>query len=382
MKGDGRVWRIVVGQKPLDVKKLTLRSGGAVVGKIPKGLPSIGVPNLDLSVILHLLSTALIISLLGFMEAISIATAMARRTGQRLDANQELIGQGVGNILGSFTQSYATSGSFSRSAVNIQSGAVSGLSSVFTSIVVIVTLLFLTPLLYHLPQAVLASVIMMAVIGLINVKGFVHAWHANRFDGAISVISFVATLVFAPHLDIGIMIGVGLSLLIYLRNIMKPHVTCLALHPDGSLRDADAHKLPRCSHIAIIRVDGALFFANASYMEEKVLQTVSTMPDLRHVLIVANGINDIDASGEEVLSRLVDRTTELGMGLSFSGMKSRVLETLKRTHLIDRIGEDNLYPTQVVAISEIYTSAHRDSEEDPCPLEGLGRAAQQWPLGT
>jgi SulP family sulfate permease len=154
-------------------------------------------------VILHLLPYAAIISLLGFMEAISIAKAMAAKTGQRLDPNQELIGQGLGNILGAMGKSYPTSGSFSRSAVNLQSGAVSGLSSVFTSLTVVIALLFFTPLLYHLPQSVLAAVIMMAVIGLINVSGFVHAWEAQWYDGAIAIISFLFTLVFAPHLDRG-----------------------------------------------------------------------------------------------------------------------------------------------------------------------------------
>ncbi len=147
---------------------------------------------------LHLLPYAAIISLLGFMEAISIAKAMAAKTGQRLDPNQELIGQGLANMLGSLGQSYPTSGSFSRSAVNIQSGAVSGLSSVFTSLTVVVVLFLFTPLLYHLPQSVLAAIIMMAVIGLINVHGFVHAWEAQWYDGLISVITFVCTLGLRP----------------------------------------------------------------------------------------------------------------------------------------------------------------------------------------
>jgi SulP family sulfate permease len=173
---------------------------------------------------MKLIPIAIIISLLGFMEAISIAKAMAARTGQRLDPNQELIGQGIANIVGCFGRSYAVSGSFSRSAVNIQAGAVSGMSSVVSSIVVMITLLFFTSLLYHLPQAVLAAIIMMAVIGLLNVSGFIHAWKANKFDGVISVITFVATLFFAPHLDKGIMIGVVLSLGYYLYRGMKPNI--------------------------------------------------------------------------------------------------------------------------------------------------------------
>ncbi|MGW8186244.1 MAG: SulP family inorganic anion transporter, partial [Desulfobacterales bacterium] len=208
METDGRTWRIKVGNEPLDAQHLTMMGGGAVVGKIPQGLPALNMPPINLGIMLHLLPFAAIISLLGFMEAISIAKAMAGKTGQRLDPNQELIGQGLANICGSIGKSYPTSGSFSRSAVNLQAGAVTGLSSVFTSLAVVIVLLFFTPLLYHLPQAVLAAVIMMAVIGLVNVTGFIHAWEAKWYDGAISIITFVSTLAFAPHLDKGIMIGV------------------------------------------------------------------------------------------------------------------------------------------------------------------------------
>ena len=149
------------------------------------------MPPLDMRAISHLLSSAIIISLLGFMEAISIAKAMAAKTGQRLDPNQELIGQGLANIVGAMTNAYPASGSFSRSAVNLQAGAVTGLSSVFTSLTVVIVLLFFTPLLYHLPQSVLAAVIMMAVIGLINASGFIHAWQAKKYDGLISILSFL-----------------------------------------------------------------------------------------------------------------------------------------------------------------------------------------------
>jgi SulP family sulfate permease len=186
LESDGRTWRIKVGNEPLDTGKLKMMGGGAVVGTIPRGLPTMSVPPIKIGVMLHLLPFAAIISLLGFMEAISIAKAMAGKTGQRLDPNQELIGQGLGNICGAIGKSYPTSGSFSRSAVNLQARAVSGLSSVFTSLAVVIVLLFFTPLLYHLPQAVLAAVIMMAVIGLLNVSGFIHAWKAKWYDGAIS----------------------------------------------------------------------------------------------------------------------------------------------------------------------------------------------------
>ncbi|HJV94939.1 MAG TPA: SulP family inorganic anion transporter, partial [Albitalea sp.] len=189
---DGRLWRI----RSVDGEKLVMNGGGNVVGNVPSGLPSLALPKLDFGAILQLLSAAITISLIGFMEAISIAKAMATKTRQRLDANQELVGQGLANVIGSLSLSYPTSGSFSRSAVNIGAGAVTGFSSVVTSVIVIITLLWLTPLLYHLPQATLAAVIMMAVVGLINVKAVKHAWKAHREDGVVAVVSFVLTLAF------------------------------------------------------------------------------------------------------------------------------------------------------------------------------------------
>ena len=186
--------------------------GGKVVGTIPSGLPSMQLPQMDYSMAGTLFTSAVVISMVGFMEAISIATAMAAKTIDRIDPNKELIGQGLANIVGSFSQSYPVSGSFSRSAVNLNAGAKTGMSAVFTGLIVLIALLFLTPLLYHLPQAVLAAVIMMAVTGLINFKAIKHAWLAHKHDGAASIITFGATLGFAPHLDNGIMIGAGLAL--------------------------------------------------------------------------------------------------------------------------------------------------------------------------
>jgi len=365
---DGRTWRLLVGNKSLDEASLILTSGGAVVGVVPPGLPSFGLPSLNLDIISQLLPYAAIISLLGFMEAISIAKAMAAKTGQRLDPNQELIGQGIANILGSFGRSYPTSGSFSRSAVNLQAGAVTGLSSVFTSLMVLILLLFFTRLLYNLPQSVLAAVIMLAVVGLINVNGIIHAFKAQWYDGVISVVSFFATLAFAPHLDKGIMLGVGLSLGVYLYKSMRPKVAALAMHPDCSLRDANHFGLRQCKHIAVVRFDGPLFFANASFLENKIAERINRMPQLRHFLIVCNGINDMDASGEETLSLLVDRVRNAGYKISFSGINENMLGVMQRTHLLAKIGEENIFPLTAEAVGAIHGDTHRGSDENDCPL--------------
>jgi SulP family sulfate permease len=367
---DGRTWRFRVGRQSLDPTGLSVKSGGEVVGNIPAGLPSIEMPELDTKVALRMLPYAAIIALLGFMEAISIAKAMAAKTGQRLDANQELIGQGLANIVGAFGKSYPASGSFSRSAVNLQAGAVSGFSSVFSCATVVIALLLFTPLLYHLPQCVLAAVIMMAVIGLVNVSGFVHAWKAQWYDGLISIITFIATLVFAPHLDKGIFIGISLSLMVFLYKSMRPTVASLSRHADRALRCKDTHQLQECPYIAAVRFDGPLFFANANYLEEKVLEITRSKPELRHVLLVANGISDVDASGEEALSLLISRLRSGDVDISLSGVTEAVMKVLARTHLREKIGEDHIYPTQNIALLAIHDDAHERVSDHDCPLLG------------
>jgi anti-anti-sigma factor len=371
MATDGRTWRIKVGNTALDTASLRIMGGGAVVGTVPSGIPAIGMPKLDLKIMLHLIPFAAIISLLGFMEAISIAKAMAAKTGQRLDPNQELIGQGLANMLGACGKSYPASGSFSRSAVNLQAGAVSGLSSVFTSLMVVIVLMFFTPLLYHLPQAVLAAVIMMAVIGLINASGFIHAWKAQWYDGAISILSFACTLAFAPHLDKGIMVGVVLSLGVFLYKSMRPKVADLSRSEDESLRDATAHGLRQCEHIAVVRFDGPLFFANASFLEDQITDRMMSNQKLRHIIIVANGINDMDASGEEALSLIVDRVRSSGLDISLSGVNESVMAVLERTHLLEKIGRDHVYPTMETALCATHEQAHKDGSEDSCPLTSV-----------
>ncbi|MFH0945768.1 MAG: SulP family inorganic anion transporter, partial [Planctomycetota bacterium] len=285
-----------------------------------------------------------------------------------LDPNQELIGQGLANIVGSIGKSYPVSGSFSRSAVNLQSGAVSGLSSVITSLTVVIVLLFFTPLLYHLPQSVLAAVIMMVVIGLLNVSGFIHAWRAQWYDGLISIISFVCTLAFAPHLDKGIMVGVVLSMGVFIYKSMRPKIASLSRHEDQSLRCIQSWGLKECEYVCVVRFEGPLFFANASYLEDKMMDLLRSRKKLRHVLLVSNGINEIDASGEETLSLLVDRVRSAGIDISMSGVNETVMRVLKRTHLREKLGEDHLHVTMEKAVNAILSKTHTREEIRTCPL--------------
>jgi SulP family sulfate permease len=361
---DGRIYRI----RSLEADgQFMMNGGGNVVGTVPAGLPALKLPTFDFAVVLQLLSAAITISLIGFMEAISIAKAMAAKTRQRLDANQELIGQGVANITGSFFQSYPASGSFSRSAVNINAGAVSGFSSVVTGVIVVVTLLWLTPLLYHLPQATLAAVIMMAVVGLINFKAIKHAWQAHPHDGIVAVTTFVLTLALAPHLDKGILVGAGLALILYLYRTMQPRVAVLARHPDGTLRDADTFGLETCKEISMIRFDGQLYFANTSYFEDKVMERIALKGELKYVIVVGDGINQVDATGEEMLAHLAERLDKAGIALLFTGLKKQVLDTFQRTGLYEKIGERRFFRTEDQALDYAWQQLG-DNHDANCPL--------------
>ncbi|MDQ1362700.1 MAG: sulfate permease, SulP family, partial [Pseudomonadota bacterium] len=338
--------------------------GGAVVGTIPEGLPAFGMPAFSADKALTLLPSAIVIALVGFMEAISIAKAMAAKSKDRIDPNQELIGQGLANVVGSFSQAFPASGSFSRSAVNFNAGARTGFSSVVTALLVVITLLFLTPLLYHLPQAVLAAVIMMAVVNLINFAAVKHAWHAQKHDGIAAMATFVCTLGFAPHLDKGIMLGAGLALGLYLYRTMRPRVALLGRFSDGTLRDLSVNPgLPTDENIIVLRFDGSLYFANVSYFEDTVLEAVSTHKNAKYILVVGDGINQLDASGEEVLHHLIERLRGNGITLVFSGLKKQIIDVMRCTHLMEKLGDNNMFATEDMALKDIYRRLGKQGSE-------------------
>ena len=350
VRNDGRIWRVAHAAGG----NVEMTGGGEVVGAIPAGLPSLRVPRFDWDTIVTLVSTAFVIMLVAFMEAISIAKAMATRTQQRIDPNQELIGQGLANLSGSLCQSFPVSGSFSRSAVNLAAGAMTGVSSVVSGVLVVVTLLFFTPMLYHLPQAVLAAVIMMAVVNLVNLRSLRRAWEAHRHDGIAALVTFVATLGFAPHLDTGILTGAALAIVLYLYRTMRPRVAVLGRHPDGTLRDAIMHNLRTSEHIVAVRFDGSLYFANVPYFEDTILNQAARHPRVKYILIVGAGINEIDGSGEEVIRHLVQRMQENGVTMVFCGLKTQVVRVMEKTGLYALIGAQNFFRTERSALDAIY----------------------------
>lgn len=305
--------------------------GGKVIGVVPDGLPTIQMPQIDLDQLINLGTVAIAISLIGFMEAISIAKAMATQTKQRLDADQELIGQGLSNIVSSFFQGYPVSGSFSRSAVNISAGAVTGFASVVTGLVVGITLLFLTPLLYHLPQATLAAVIITAVINLIKFKPIKYAWRVQKHDAIISIITFFVTLLLAPELELGIIVGIVLSLGSYCYRSMRPRIICLSKNNQGVFRNSDANNIPKCCSISVMRFDGPLIFTNAGHFENEVIERVATKPELRYFIIDAIAINEIDATGQEMLHSLSSRLYEQNINLFFARVHKPITKIFSDT---------------------------------------------------
>ena len=346
--------------------------GGAIVGFIPEGLPPLVIPGFDFSIINQMIVTAITIGLIGFMEAISIAKAMAAKTKQRLDADQELMGQGLSNVVSSFFQGYAVSGSFSRSAVNISAGAVTGFSSVVTAVIVGITLLFLTPLLWHLPQATLAAVIIMAVINLIKFAPILHAWKVEKHDAIVAVTAFTLTLLFAPHLENGIVIGVILSLALFLYRTMEPRFTELSAHSGSTmLVNALENKLDSCEVVSIVKFSGSLYFGNAGYFEDKILKLIADKKQcLRYVIVDMAGINQIDASGEDVLSGLLDRCSGAGVEILFARTEG-IEKVLERSGFMKKYGKDRFYDRRTDALRFAWKELGDDEAASKSPLKHL-----------
>ena len=338
----------------LDGGQVKLTGGGEVVGTIPAGLPGFRVPNIDWKLVLPLLPAALVMALLGFMEATSISKAISAKTGQRVDTNRELVGQGLANIVGSFFQSYVVSGSFSRSAMAAREGAKTGLFAIVSALAVLLVMLFFTPLLYHLPQAVLAVVIMFAVFGLIRVKALLHAWKVNRSDAIIGIATFVATLVMAPSLANGILVGVGLTVILFMLRNMQPRSEILGRHPDGTLGGIDSHGLfPISEEYIVMRFDGSLNFVNVAYFEDVVLNAFSGFPEAKAILIIGNGINDIDVSGEEKVRALARQLKERGVDLYFSSLKRQVLSVFQGAELSSAVPAEHIFKTKELALKTL-----------------------------
>ncbi|MGD8784558.1 MAG: SulP family inorganic anion transporter [Thioalkalispiraceae bacterium] len=352
---DDKTWRLTT----ITAQQLSFSAGGAVVGEIPQGLPSFNTPTIQWDLLLSLLPAALVMALIGFMEATSISKAIATSTGDRVNTSKELVGQGLANIAGSFFGSYTVSGSFSRSAVAARSGAKTGLFAIISALAVVAVLLFFTSYLYHLPQAVLAVIVMMAVFSLIRIAPLIHAWKVDRIGAIIGVITFFATILMAPAIADGILLGIALTILHYLIKTMKPRVEVLARKEDGTLGGIRAHGLdPISEYYVPVRFDGSLTFVNVAYFEDMILEAHSDFPQAKIILVVGSSINEVDASGEEKIREIAERLQKVGVRLVFSGLKHQVLRVFKRSGLVAYLGDDAFYKDKETALLQLAERYH------------------------
>lgn len=338
--------------------------GGAIVNSIDiDGLFSFKIPSFDFNAMGTLFIYAITISLIGFMEAISVAKSMAATTKQRLDVNQELIGQGLSNIASSFFQGYAVSGSFSRSAVNLTAGAVTGFSSVVTAIIVGLTILWLTPLLYHLPQATLAAIILMSVVNLVHFSPLRHAWKVEKHDGWVGLLTFIMTLIFAPHLENGIAFGIIMSLGLFLYRTMEPNFTELSVQKGSIIASRFIDDTTKVSNaVKIAKWSGSLYFANAAYFETKLLELISKNEELKYIIVDVASIVQVDASGEQVLRNLVESCSDSGVEIIFA-RTDRLEAELYRSGFKKRFGENRFFDLRADALKHVWQELEANEQE-------------------
>ncbi len=313
--------------------------GVSIVGDVPRGLPSFEWQTPTMTNLEALIPAALAISLVGFMESIAVAKAMAAKHKYDVDANQELIGLGLANIGGALFQAYPTTGGFSRTAVNDQSGAKTGLASIISAAVIGLTLLFLTPLFYYLPNAVLAAVIMVAVFGLIDIQEAKFLWKVKRSDFALLAVSFLGTLFLG--IEEGIALGVILSLAWVIYRSTRPHIAVLGRIPDtNAFRNVERFpEVIRQEGTVIVRIDASFYFANASLIKDT-LEGVERHAEgtLERVVLDATSINEIDSSAVHVLEHVAEEFKEDGVVFRLAGVKGPVSDVLERAGLSHLVG--------------------------------------------
>jgi SulP family sulfate permease len=326
--------------------------GVLIVGDIPQGLPAFGLPTMDLATIKELIPAALTISLVGFMESIAVSKAVrARHKDYALVPNQELIALGAANAAAAVVGGYPVTGGFSRTAVNDQGGAKTGLAGLISAASIVLTLLFLTPFFYFLPNAILASLIMVAVFNLIDLQEARRLWHLDRSDFWLLAITFLCTLFLGIQLGIGI--GVGLSLSIHVYKSMRPHLAVLGRIPGtDNFRNIDrfseVEQIP--GHL-IVRFDGRLYFGNLSYFQTQLEGLISSRKDeVTTVIINAEGIASLDSSALYDLAGFVEEIQQQGFELRFAGFIGPARDAIKRSGLVDVIGCDNLFMDVAAAV--------------------------------
>ena len=346
--------------------------GGAVVGPLPGGLPAAYIPGWPgWQMLGQLVLPTLVITLVSFLETAASAKVDSQRKGERWDQDQDLIGQGLAKIASGFSGAFATSSSFSRSALNLYAGAQTGWATVFSVVVVLVALLVFTPVLRHVPQAVLAAIVVAAVVGLLKPREFLRLWHISRVEAVIAAITFGITIAAAPALYWGVLSGVLMALSYFLYQRLHPRIIEVGLHADGSLRDRQLWALPALApHTYALRMDAGLDFATASQFERNVTEYLTAHPHTRHVCLFAHAINRMDATGAEAFARLVSQLHQRRVTLHLAGMKLPVEKMLQAAGTLVPHPLLHTYRTDAEALAALRAIADEQRAE-PADLAAL-----------
>ncbi len=325
--------------------------GVKIVGKVPGGLPKIAIPPLDFTLWMKILVPALLISIVGYVESISVALTLAAKKRQRVDPDQELIALGASNVGSAISGGFPVTGGFARSVVNFEAGAETPAAGAFTAVGIALVTLFLTPLLFFLPKAALAATIIVAVIGLVNLNALKHAWSYSKTDFAAMAVTILVTL--WKGVEAGLIAGVGLSVFLHLYRTSKPHVAVLGQVPGTEhFLNIKRHEVITDPGILSIRVDASLYFPNARFLEDTINDAVAENPDIKHLILVCSAVNTIDLSALESLEAINLRLKDTGINLHLSEVKGPVMDRLKNTHLIHTL-TGKVHLTQFAAVTEI-----------------------------
>ncbi len=325
-----------------------------LVGELHVRLPPLSLPDFSLGTMRQLAPQAMAVALLGLIEAVSIARSISMLSYQRIHVNQEFIGQGLSNIVGSFFSSYAGSGSFTRSAINFQAGAQTPLAAVFSAAFLALIVLLIAPLSAYLPSAAMGGIILLVAFHLIDLKHIRSIMKSSRAEATVLLATFFSALFL--ELEFSILAGVLLSLGFYLNRTGRPSIASLSPDPQCSNRrliEVEGRSLPECRQLKLIRIDGSLFFGAVHHIEQQLQAIDMQSPMLKHVLIIANGINFIDLSGAEMLAHEARRRKKIGGGLYFCGLKKEPLRMLQKSGYLEAIGNTHLFVSKAQAIEEI-----------------------------
>ncbi len=321
-------------------------SGVALVGDVPQGFPPLTLPSFSLSLWRELAGSAVLISIIGFVESISVAQTLAAKRRQRIDPNQELIGLGAANLGAAFTGGFPVTGGFSRSIVNFDAGARTPAAGAYTAVGLSLAALFLTPVIYYLPKATLAATIIVAVLSLVDFSILRKTWIYSKADFAAVLTTLLITL--ALGVEWGVVSGVLTSLLIHLYKSSRPHMAIVGQVPGSEhYRNILRHKVITHDTILTLRVDESLYFANARFLEDAIYAMVTDRPDLRHVILMCTAINDVDMSALESLEAINQRLGDIGVKFHLSEVKGPVMDRLERTDFLKHL------------TGEIFLSQHR-----------------------